>query len=170
MAEGCSDNEHVNTWYKVAHEQWQLMELQHELWQMQLSTFPFSHGGFTPQAPSSTPALASPQPGTAPSFMPHAAPLHSLPQGGLMDIDASQQQSSTSLLCQHCGKAGHFAHYCPQGLEVLYLSASKQEELLVQLLAAWDATGTPSSDAPIAVHSEEVANVLEEVPTESEDF
>ncbi|KAG5334852.1 hypothetical protein C0989_002766 [Termitomyces sp. Mn162] len=31
MAEGHPDDEHVNTWYKVAHEQWQLMELQHEL-------------------------------------------------------------------------------------------------------------------------------------------
>ncbi|KAG5346701.1 hypothetical protein C0989_000372 [Termitomyces sp. Mn162] len=67
-------------------------------------------------------------------------------------------------------KAGHFAHYCPQGLEVRYLSASEQEELLIQLLAAWDATGTPSPDAPIAIHPEEVANGLEEVPTESEDF
>ncbi|KAG5348120.1 hypothetical protein C0989_011027 [Termitomyces sp. Mn162] len=83
--------------------------------------------------------------------MPHAAPLRSLPQGVPMD-------------------AGHFARYCPQELEVRYLSASEQEELLIQLLAAWDATGTPSPDAPIAVHSEEVANGLEEVPTESEDF
>ncbi|KAG5349308.1 hypothetical protein C0989_004748 [Termitomyces sp. Mn162] len=102
--------------------------------------------------------------------MPHVAPLHSLSQGVPMDVDASQQQSTTPLLCQCCGKAGHFACYCPQGLEVHYLSASEQEELLIQLLAAWDATGTPSLDAPIAVHSEEVANGLEEVPTESEDF
>ncbi|KAG5330531.1 hypothetical protein C0989_008859 [Termitomyces sp. Mn162] len=59
MAEGHLDDEHVNTWYKVAHKQWQLMELQHELWQTQPLTFPFSHGGFTSQAPSSAPALAS---------------------------------------------------------------------------------------------------------------
>ncbi|KAG5331651.1 hypothetical protein C0989_007728 [Termitomyces sp. Mn162] len=31
MAEGCPDDEHVDTWYKVAHKKWQLMELQHEL-------------------------------------------------------------------------------------------------------------------------------------------
>ncbi|KAG5721422.1 hypothetical protein E4T56_gene13204 [Termitomyces sp. T112] len=39
-----------------------------------------------------------------------------------------------------------------------------------QMQNAQDATGTSSPDAPIAVHSEEVVNVLEEVPTESEDF
>ncbi|KAG5348969.1 hypothetical protein C0989_006830 [Termitomyces sp. Mn162] len=169
-AERCPDDEHVNTWYKVAHEQWQLMELQHELWWMQPSAFPFSHGGFNPQAPSSTPALASPQVAAAPPFMPYAASLHSLLQEVPMDVDASCQWSSTPLLCQCCGKAGHFACYCPQGLEVCYLSALEQKELLIQLLAAQDATGTPSLDAPIAVHSDEVANVLEEVPTESEDF
>ncbi|KAG5732698.1 hypothetical protein E4T56_gene16844 [Termitomyces sp. T112] len=135
---------------------------------MQPSTLPFSCGGFTPQAPSSTPALASPQAGAAPPFMLHAAPLHSLPQGVPMDINTSGQWSSTPLLCLCCGKAGHFACYCPQGLEVCYLSALEQEELLIPLLAAQDATETPSLDALIAVHSDEVANVLEEVPTESE--
>ncbi|KNZ75082.1 hypothetical protein J132_04731 [Termitomyces sp. J132] len=48
MAEGCPDDEQVNTWYKVAREQWQLMELQCELQRMQPPTFSFSYGGFTP--------------------------------------------------------------------------------------------------------------------------
>ncbi|KAG5731741.1 hypothetical protein E4T56_gene1514 [Termitomyces sp. T112] len=39
-----------------------------------------------------------------------------------------------------------------------------------QMQNAQDATGTPSPDACIAIHSEEVANGLEEVSTESEDF
>ncbi|KAG5726361.1 hypothetical protein E4T56_gene18923, partial [Termitomyces sp. T112] len=53
-------------------------------------------------------------------------------------------------------------------LEVSGSSAGALE--LVFMQNAWDATGTPSLDTPIAVHSEEVANGLEEVPTESEDF
>ncbi|KAG5349157.1 hypothetical protein C0989_005556 [Termitomyces sp. Mn162] len=48
-----------------------------------------------------------------------------------------------------------------------YLSTLEQEELLIQLLAAWDATGAPSPNMPIAV-STEVANVSEVVPVELE--
>ncbi|KAG5350403.1 hypothetical protein C0989_011208, partial [Termitomyces sp. Mn162] len=67
--------------------------------------------------------------------------------------------------------AGHFAHYSSQGLEVHYLSASEQEELLIQLLAVWDAMGALSPDAPRAIHLDEVANVLEDVLAElEEDF
>ncbi|KAG5717440.1 hypothetical protein E4T56_gene7237 [Termitomyces sp. T112] len=73
-----------------------------------------------------------------------------------MDVDASHQWSSTPLLCRRCGKAGHFARYCPQGLEVRYLSSSEQEELLAQLLAARNAAGTPSPDAPATVSPTEV--------------
>ncbi|KAG5341544.1 hypothetical protein C0989_009617 [Termitomyces sp. Mn162] len=169
MAEGHPDDEHVDTWYKVAHEQWQLIELQCELWWTQPLTFPFPHHGFTPQVPPSMPALAAPQAGVALPIPSHVAPLSSLPQGVPMDVDASQQQSSTLLLCQCCGKAGHFPCYCPQELEVCYLTASEQEELLIQLLAAQDATRTPYPDTPIAVSSKEVANVLEDVPAELED-
>ncbi|KAG5348711.1 hypothetical protein C0989_008815 [Termitomyces sp. Mn162] len=64
-----------------------------------------------------------------------------------------------------------FACYCSQGLEVCYLSASEQEELLVQLLAAWDARGPLSPDAPIAICSNKVTDVLEKVLAElEEDF
>ncbi|KAG5727450.1 hypothetical protein E4T56_gene12023 [Termitomyces sp. T112] len=73
-----------------------------------------------------------------------------------MDVDASRQRSSTPLLCRRCGKTDHFACYCPQGLEVHYLSSSEQEELLAQLLAARDAAGTQSLDAPATVSPTEV--------------
>ncbi|KAG5349263.1 hypothetical protein C0989_004953 [Termitomyces sp. Mn162] len=154
MAEWHPDDKHVNTWYKVAHEQWQLMELQHKLQQTQSSTFSFFYGGFTLQALPSTPVLVSPQAGAAPLFIPHIAPLCFLSQAVPID----------------CGKAGHLAHYCPQELEVCYLSASEQEELLIQLLAVQDTTGTPFPDTPTAIQSDDVSNVLEKVPTESEDF
>ena len=63
-----------------------------------------------------------------------------------MDVDASQQCSSTLLLCCRCGKPGHFVRYCPQGLEVWYLSPAEQEELLMQLLTVKDATGMSLPD------------------------
>lgn len=45
---------------------------------------------------------------------------------------------------------GHFVCHCPQSLEVRYLSLEKQEELLLQLLVAYNAAGIPSPDAPIS--------------------
>ncbi|KAG6881797.1 hypothetical protein C0995_000585, partial [Termitomyces sp. Mi166 len=106
-------NNSIATWYKVAHDQWQLMELK------------------------------------------SAAQL--LPPGIPMEVNASCQHASTPLLCHCCKKPGHFARYCPQGLEVRYLSPSEQEELLLQLLAAKDASGDPSPDASLVDQSSEVS-------------
>ncbi|KAG6881328.1 hypothetical protein C0995_002282 [Termitomyces sp. Mi166 len=80
-----------------------------------------------------------------------------LPPGISMEVDASHQRASTPLLCHCCKKPGHFAHYCPQGLEVHYLSSSEQEELLLQLLAAKDASGDPSPDASLVDWSSKVS-------------
>ncbi|KAG5329294.1 hypothetical protein C0989_010003 [Termitomyces sp. Mn162] len=154
MAEGHPDDEHVDTWYKVAREQWQLMELKHECMQHPPVTFC---------------SLTAPRVGVNPSIPSHVALFHALPaappcplpQGVPIDVDASHQQSSTLLLCQHCGKAGHFARYCPQRLEVHYLSSSEQEELLAQLLAVCNAAGTPSPDALTTVSPTEVVSKLE---------
>ncbi|KAG6870298.1 hypothetical protein C0995_013998, partial [Termitomyces sp. Mi166 len=84
---------------------------------------------------------------------PAAAQL--LPPGIPMEVNASCQHASTPLLCHCCKKPGHFARYCPQGLEVRYLSPSEQEELLLQLLAAKDASGDPSPDASLVDQSSE---------------
>ncbi|KAG6858594.1 hypothetical protein C0995_015455, partial [Termitomyces sp. Mi166 len=43
------------------------------------------------------------------------------------------------------------------GLEVRYLSPSEQEELLLQLLAAKDASGDPSPDASLVDQSSKVS-------------
>ncbi|KAG6869447.1 hypothetical protein C0995_003006, partial [Termitomyces sp. Mi166 len=120
LAEGCPDNS-IATWYKVAHDQWQLMELK-----------PVHASSITPP-PSVAAQLLSP--------------------GIPMEVDASCQCASTPLLCHRCKKPGHFACYCPQGLEVRYLSPSEQEELLLQLLAAKDASGDPSPDASLVDRS-----------------
>ncbi|KAG6869369.1 hypothetical protein C0995_014725, partial [Termitomyces sp. Mi166 len=94
-------------------------------------------------------AIAPPPPATAQPLPPEIS----------MKVDASRQCASTPLLCHRCKKPSHFAHYCPQGLEVHYLSPSKQEELLLQLLAAKDASGDPSPDASLVDWSSKVSPV-----------
>ncbi|KAG5337619.1 hypothetical protein C0989_009109 [Termitomyces sp. Mn162] len=121
--------------------------------------------------------MMAPWVGVSPSIPSRVAPFHALPvapphplsQEVPMDVDASCQRSSTPLLCQCCGKAGHFAHYCPQGLEVHYLSSSEQEELLAQLLTAHDAAGAPSPDALTTVPPTEVVGELEVTSIEPEE-
>ncbi|KAG5352646.1 hypothetical protein C0989_001268 [Termitomyces sp. Mn162] len=78
--------------------------------------------------------------------IPAACPL--LP-GIPMDIDTAKQLYAALPLCQRCQKPGHFAQHCPLGLEVCYLSMAEQEELLLQLLAAKDATRAPLLDKPM---------------------
>ncbi|KAG6857795.1 hypothetical protein C0995_005285, partial [Termitomyces sp. Mi166 len=78
---------------------------------------------------------------------PAAAQL--LPSGIPMEVDVSHQCALTPLLCRRCKKPGHFVCYCPQRLEVCYLSPFEQEELLLQLFAAKDASGDPSPDASL---------------------
>ncbi|KAG6883913.1 hypothetical protein C0995_011334, partial [Termitomyces sp. Mi166 len=78
--------------------------------------------------------------------------------GILMEVDASRQHASTPLLCHHCKKPGHFACYCPQELKVRYLSPSEQEELLLQLLAAKDASEDPSPDTSLMDRSFEMSS------------
>ncbi|KAG6869957.1 hypothetical protein C0995_015953, partial [Termitomyces sp. Mi166 len=70
-----------------------------------------------------------------------------------MEVDTSCQHASTPLLCHHCKKPSHFVCYCPQGLEVRYLSSSEQEELLLQLLAAKDASGDSSPNTSLVDQS-----------------
>ncbi|KAG6892408.1 hypothetical protein C0995_003918, partial [Termitomyces sp. Mi166 len=89
--------------------------------------------------------------------LPPPAAAQPLPPGIPMEVDASGQCASTPLLCHCCKKPGHFACYCPQGLEVRYLSPSEQEELLLQLLAAKDTSGNPSPNASLVNLSSEAS-------------
>ncbi|KAG6868267.1 hypothetical protein C0993_005640 [Termitomyces sp. T159_Od127] len=124
LAKGHPNNEQIASWYKVAWDQWQLMEIQQELCWMHPTHHP-------------TPMVS----------LQHLAPLHSvlaprpLLPGISMDVNATQQHHSTPLLCQQCKKPGHFEQHC---LLVCYLFTAEQEELHLQLLAAKDAAGALS--------------------------
>ena len=64
-----------------------------------------------------------------------------------MDIDAARRKGGVPpSVCRHCGKPGHWACSCLEGLDVHYLSANKQDTLIMELLAAKDAAGVPSPE------------------------
>ncbi|KAG5348759.1 hypothetical protein C0989_008448 [Termitomyces sp. Mn162] len=104
------------------------------------------------------------------ALTPAAPATHSLPPGILMDVDVAQQLCAAPLLCQRCKKPGHFAWHCPLGLEVHYLSAAEQKELLLQLLAAKDATGALLLDKPSSELTLEEANMSTSPLELEEDF
>ncbi|KAG6872938.1 hypothetical protein C0993_001823 [Termitomyces sp. T159_Od127] len=160
LAEGCPDDEQIASWYKVARDQWQLMEIRQELH--------WAH-----PAPCSTSMVtlwhpALPHSGPAPA--PVTPALQPLPPGIPMDVDAAWQHHATPLLCQRCKKPGHFAWHCPLGLEVRYLSTTEQEELLLQLLAAKDAAGAPSPDEPAPELAQEESGAYAPLLGLEEDF
>ncbi|KAG6887004.1 hypothetical protein C0995_002429 [Termitomyces sp. Mi166 len=161
LAEGCSNNS-IATWYKVAHDQWQLMELKHEL-RCPNTSYPVHCSS---QLPVTHPLPAVHASAIAP---PPPAAAQPLPPEIPMEVDASHQRALTPLMCHCCKKPGHFAHYCPQELEVCYLSPFEQEELLLQLLAAKDASGDPSPNASLVDQSSEVSPAAPSTKQE-EDF
>ncbi|KAG6869366.1 hypothetical protein C0995_003824, partial [Termitomyces sp. Mi166 len=161
LAEGCPNNS-IATWYKVACDQWQLMELKHEL-QHPNTSYPVHCSSQLPvTCPLPTVHASSITP-------PPPAAAQPLPPGIPMEVDTSHQCASTPLLCLRCKKPSHFACYCSQGLEVRYLSPSEQEELLLQLLAVKDASGDPSPDASLVDWSSEVSSAAPSTEQE-EDF
>ena len=79
-----------------------------------------------------------------------------------MDIDATRRKGgATPSVCHHCGKPGHWAYSCPEGLDVCYLLANKQDALIIELLAAKDASGVPSPEATDKIEDGE-EDVLED--------
>ena len=135
LAEGRPADNQVNSWYRVAWDQWQLMELKRSLRQAPAAAI----------APR--PLVSFPRPGAAvfhPPSLPAPSAVPTLPPGAPMDVDSSCQRANIPLLCRCCGTPGHFARCCPLGLEVRYLALEEQEELLLQLLVAKDAAGATS--------------------------
>ena len=61
-----------------------------------------------------------------------------------MDIGAARRKGGVPpLVCRCCGKPGHWARSCPEGLDVRYLSANEEDALIMELLPAKDAAGVP---------------------------
>ncbi|KAG6884050.1 hypothetical protein C0992_007108 [Termitomyces sp. T32_za158] len=156
LAEGRPVNVQINSWYRVAWDQWQLMELKCDLCQAALpamathllvSTLHFQ--AFPMLDPLLTSLLVRPL--VRPALSPKVP----------MDVDASCQRAALPLLCHQCGAPGHFAQWCPLGLEVWFLTPEEQEELLLQLLAAQDSTGVLSPNAAAQdSHDKEVPGTL----------
>ena len=64
-----------------------------------------------------------------------------------MDIDAARRKGGVPpSVCCCCGKPGHWARSCPEGLDMLYLSADEQDMLIMELLAAKDTASVPSPE------------------------
>ena len=64
-----------------------------------------------------------------------------------MDINAARRKGGVPpSVCHCCGKPGHWARSCLKELNVHYLSADKRDALIMELLAAKDATGVPSPE------------------------
>lgn len=161
LAEGRPADDQVLAWYRVAREQWQLMELKRDLRKPAHPAPPTRPPAMLPRRfPIPAPPMATVAPPTIPA----------LPPGAPMDVDASRQRAPLPLSCRRCGAQGHFARHCPRGLEVRYLSPEEQEELLLQLLAARDIAGVPSPDTPIPEETAKDAHVPEGQEEQSEGF
>ncbi|KAG6859479.1 hypothetical protein C0993_003877 [Termitomyces sp. T159_Od127] len=160
LAEDRSDDKQIASWYKVAWDQWQLMEIQQEL----RSAHPAPHS--TSMVTLQHPALPHSGPAPAPAT---PAPRPLLP-GIPMDVDAAQQHHAALLRCRWCKKPGHFARHCLLGLKVHYLSTMEQEKLLLQLLAAKDAARAPSSNEPAPELAQEKSGAYAPLLGPEEDF
>ena len=65
-----------------------------------------------------------------------------------MDIDTTRSKGGVPpSMCRCCRKSGYWACSCPEGLNMHYLSANKQDMLIIELLAAKDASSIPSPKA-----------------------
>ncbi|KAG6874098.1 hypothetical protein C0993_000836 [Termitomyces sp. T159_Od127] len=141
LAEGRPDDEQISSWYKVAQDQWHLMETQREL--------RWAHS-----APRSTSMVT----------LWHSALLHSGPALAL--TTTAPRPLPPGILMD----PGHFAQHCLLGLEVRYLSTVEQEELLLQLLAAKDAARALSPDEPALELAQEESGAYTPLLGPEEDF
>ncbi|KAG6895694.1 hypothetical protein C0992_013225 [Termitomyces sp. T32_za158] len=165
LAKGRPSDNQVDSWYQVAQDQWQLIELEHDFHHAAAPT-PAARPPIPAQrfcVPTVEPLLAGPP------VHPPVCPM--LPPGVPMDVNASCQHAALPLLCQCCRAPSHFARRCPLCLEVQFLAPEEQEGLLLQLLAAWDSAGIPSPNANTSdSHKEKAPSIPADMEVPKEDF
>ncbi|KAG5333672.1 hypothetical protein C0989_005039, partial [Termitomyces sp. Mn162] len=107
LVEGCPNDEKIVSWYEVAQDQWQLMEIWRELHHPHSTLRPTLISNFHHPAPAhSMPALTLAIPAA-----------HPLPPWIPVDMNAARQLYAAPLLCRRCQKPRHFAWHCSLGLE-----------------------------------------------------
>ena len=80
-----------------------------------------------------------------------------------MDINTARRIGGVPpSVYHHCGKLGHWAYSCLEGLDVCYLSINKWDALIMELLAAKDTTGIPSPKVMDRTLEEGEEGVLED--------
>ena len=116
------------------------------------------HPPMLPAPPAKPPIhwVPAPLPALAPApviqdpapWAPEAVSPAKISMGVPMDIDAARRNGAVPpSMCHHCRKPRHWACSCLVGLNVRYLLADKQDALIMELLAAKDASGVPSPKA-----------------------
>ena len=76
-----------------------------------------------------------------------------------MDVDQARAQVTLPMLYLRCKKPGHYARECPLSFDVQTMSVEEQLELLPELLALADLSGTRSAETEVET---EVVEELEE--------
>ena len=100
--------------------------------------FEFAANARTPVRPSPPPARPSPP------------PPKDLPQGILMDVDASKQAKPLNNACRHCGRVGHWQDKCPQRFDIRFMTLKEDGEYIQRMLGGKSGEtfekGFPQSD------------------------
>ena len=92
-------------------------------------------------------------PPAPPAHFAHLSPTPGKPVP--MDVDAARRKGNLLLLCQRCGKPGHFAKDCELRYDVRLMMVDDLQTILEDMLAAKDAIPTESLEKPEEGEEEE---------------
>ncbi|KAG6914176.1 hypothetical protein DXG01_001946 [Tephrocybe rancida] len=85
----------------------------------------------------------------APASVPALPVTHPLPMGAPMEINASHQHVPLgSLICHHCGEAGHIQCHCPCQYNIWFMTIDEHEDLFAEITAMHNATSIAAIAVP----------------------